>query len=201
MLVRRVIAGKPDFSYVSKIEQERFLLPGQERPTSAVVYSIASIEQIPTMPMDYLKRACDVADKVVGFHFEPISFQIKMAQGITDKLTQTQRHHADHNDYSQNYYSLLRQAEEEGLIRIYTAAPDWLTPPANGFALVRWSCMRPGDELVRKVRRCCMKGDCSYFASSSARRAATTAAACSIARGEWMEFYPEDGDNGEWPSG
>ena len=98
------------------------------------------------MPMSYLTKACEVADKVVGFHLEPIGWQINKERGITDDMTVYQEEHAIINDYSQNYYKLLLQAEDNGLIKIHRVAPSWLTAPENGYSLVHWSCLQPGEK-------------------------------------------------------
>ena len=65
----------PSLCWVSKVEANLF--SERKTPRRAMVFSSYSIEQIPTVPPAYMEVALQLAEKVVGFHIEPIAPQMK----------------------------------------------------------------------------------------------------------------------------
>ena len=84
-----------------------------------MVFSSYSIEQIPTVPPEYLEVALQLAEKVVGFHIEPIAPQMKGGSELMEPQLNIAK------QYSQNFMKLLRDYESKGKIKILEELPRW----------------------------------------------------------------------------
>ena len=107
----------PSLCWVSKMEANLF--PERKTPKRAMVFSSYSIEQIPTVPPEYLEVALQLAEKVVGFHIEPIAPQMKGGSELMEPQLNIAK------QYSQNFMKLLRDYESKGKIKILEELPRW----------------------------------------------------------------------------
>jgi hypothetical protein len=99
------------------------------------VFSLFSIDQIPTLPPDIFPALAALAPQVDCLHFEPAGWQM-----TDDECVGSSRAYAERHDYNRNLWPLLQQLDREGLLRIEESFPNFFGQnPKNSAALIRWS--------------------------------------------------------------
>lgn len=116
---------KPDFSLLPK---------GLKH---AVVYSVHSIEQVGTIPMEYIAGICGLAERVTAVHFEPIGWQM-IPKPDQDEFTKRHREYCLNKKYNENFWSLVKQAEAKKMITIESAAPNLIGLSYNPSSYICW---------------------------------------------------------------
>lgn len=117
---------EPDFSAVPRGQKE------------IVVYSVQSIEQVKEVPKDLITGLCGLADAVKCVHFEPIGWQM-IPEGEKNPVTRRHEERCAAKRYNANYWALLRAAEEEGLITILKAVPNFFGLEHNPTSYIVWA--------------------------------------------------------------
>ena len=142
---------KPDYAAIYSRHRKRL--------GSAVAFTAHSIEQVELMPDAYLLETLRLADRVVGMHFEPVTWQLSpedlkrqgtAAVRLAEQYVGMQKNHAalggwidrKASPYNKNFVRLLKSAEARGLLRIIEMLPNFATPPRNGYAFIRWQKIR-----------------------------------------------------------
>jgi hypothetical protein len=87
----------------------------------AIVYSTHSIEQVDQLPAVLIEQLLDLAPAVTGLHFEPIGWQFAPDQD--DPHVAAHRARCLEFNYNQNFWSLLKDYQSRGKLKIRTAEP------------------------------------------------------------------------------
>lgn len=116
---------QPEFSSIPKGQKE------------VVVYSVHSVEQVAEVPLDLIRRLCELAEVVKGVHFEPVGWQM-IAEDQKNELTMEHQKRCEAHGYNRNFWPMLKQAEAEGLITIETAVPNFFGRDYNPASLITW---------------------------------------------------------------
>jgi hypothetical protein len=128
MLVRaaRFDYRNPDFS----------LLP--KRLKHAVVYTIASTDQVSFLEKNAYRRILDIAEAIDCLHFEHIGWQMEPGPQTT-----ANRDYVLRNDYNQNLWALVTELKNDGEIELVEARPDLFGPEAHyPLSIVHWRLRR-----------------------------------------------------------
>lgn len=103
------------------------------RYSSAVIFTAHSVEQIPTLPDNFLSFVKELAENVTVIHFEPIGWQFSDGESA----------YATEHDYNKNLVRLLQRAQTMGSIRIRHTAIDVIgLNPDNPTTLLIWEPSR-----------------------------------------------------------
>jgi hypothetical protein len=130
------------------IEKLKYLPSGKSRPGRALLYSHASIEQIHTLPEEYLRQLLIFADKVTVIHNEPLAHQVP-DDGTDPELYKVQKkmlmskQESSRFRYNSNLWSILKKHEKTGLIKIVHWKSNAVSNRvANGFVYVKYIKLR-----------------------------------------------------------
>jgi len=88
--------------------------PEIEGCQNVLLFTCHSIEQVPYLPDDFIKKLCDFAPKVTVVHFEPFGFQSR-TNTVSSKNHQRV---ADREKYNQNLYALIEHSHQSELIEL-----------------------------------------------------------------------------------
>lgn len=116
---------EPDFTSIPKKQKE------------VVVYSVHSVEQVPEVPIDLIRKLCELGDSVCGAHFEPIGWQM-IEEGKKNEMTLAHQKRCETNKYNRNFWPMLLQAQAEGLITIEKAIPNFFGRDYNPASYIVW---------------------------------------------------------------
>ena len=100
------ISGIP-FNYLN---HKKFINKISNFESEFIIYSSFSIEQVANLNKEFFYDLINLNNKITAFHIEPISFQIE------DREFPFNDHYNKH--YNKNFYSILKELENEKLIKI-----------------------------------------------------------------------------------
>ncbi len=117
--------NKPDFSAL-EIDDGK-----------VIAFSAHSIEQIPQIDDQFIRKLIEAAPRLECIHFEPVGWQIR--DDIGGDGEGTSREHAERHDYSRNFWQMLKGLQDEGLIRIEEVFPEAYGHTApNSYSIIKW---------------------------------------------------------------
>jgi hypothetical protein len=101
------------------------------------VMTVHSIEQVNKIDLDFFRCVVSAAPEVVGLHLEPFGFQAEPDLG---PATKKQKEIFELYEWNLNFYDVLREAQEEGLLAIDNIEADCFLPadPTNATSLAVW---------------------------------------------------------------
>jgi hypothetical protein len=114
----------------------------KRRDGHVLVYSTHSIEQVSEVSPALIGQLCDLAPEVTGVHFEPIGWQF--ASNPDEPFIKAHRERCAEHNYNTNFWSLLKDNEKRGLIRIDVAEPYYMGFAYNPVCKVVWTKTRAG---------------------------------------------------------
>ena len=102
-----------------------------------LAFTCHSIEQIPALSEKLFREMIEHIPRFECFHFEPVGWQIRATTGEPGVGSMSE--YAEHHDYNQNFWHVLTELQEAGLVRIEAAFPDICGPnPENSISIVKW---------------------------------------------------------------
>jgi hypothetical protein len=108
----------------------------------AVVYTIASTDQVSFLEKNAYRRIFDIAEAIDCLHFEHIGWQMEPGP-----RTAANRDYALSNDYNQNLWQLVTELKNNGEIELVEARPDLFGPEAHyPLSIVHWR-LRGGRKM------------------------------------------------------
>jgi len=114
---------QPDFSFLS----------GMER---VLVFSCHSIEQVATLPDNYLKKLVASVPFIHGVHFEPFGFQM----GVDSDITKAHDQYIRGRGYNLNLYPCLQAALEQKVIDdLWTSKEAMTLEAGNPTSVAVWT--------------------------------------------------------------
>jgi hypothetical protein len=121
--------------YFNYVQPEFASIPKNQK--EVVVYSVHSVEQVGEVPLDLIRRLCELGQVVKGAHFEPIGWQM-IEDSQKNELTLQHQQRCTAQGYNKNFWPMLKQAEAEGLITIEAAVPNFFGRDYNPASLILW---------------------------------------------------------------
>jgi hypothetical protein len=116
------------------------MIAPSEKP--ALVASIHSVEQIPTLKREVFTDLIARLPNLTGVHIEPVSFQLPLERRGPRAPLSSAAYAAQH-DYNRNLWSILTGLESEGIIEIEDVAADIIGLNAkNPSTYIRWQARR-----------------------------------------------------------
>jgi hypothetical protein len=101
-----------------------------------LVFTSHSVEQIQQLPEVAITRLFEIADEIVGVHFEPVGWQIDPAAAGEVGAT---RAYSEANGYNENLWPLLNELADAAELTIETVVPDILHHKIwNASSLIVW---------------------------------------------------------------
>ena len=100
-------------------------------------YTVHSIEQVHKIGLNFFRCLIDSAPHVIGMHLEPFGFQVNPDLG---PITKKHNDFFKRNKWNINFYDVLLQAKEEGLIDIDYVETELFFPedPGNPTSIAIW---------------------------------------------------------------
>lgn len=132
-----MVAIEPDLRFESlAFDYHRPDLSSLEPVSRAVVLTVHSVEQIPSLSSRVIDSVRGLADQVECLHFEPVGWQSTM-QAVGSEAA---RDYAEAHDYNRNLLTLLREQEGAGALELLGVETDVIGAgkSVNATTLVRW---------------------------------------------------------------
>ncbi len=103
-----------------------------------LVFTAQSIEQIPHLSAEVLRFIGQLGDHVTCVHFEPVGWQLTADDKDAQRASRDSYSKA--NDYNQNLWALLQEAEANSELRVQRVVRDLVGPnPKNPVTLFEWN--------------------------------------------------------------
>jgi hypothetical protein len=108
-----------------------------------LVFTVFSIDQIPTMSAAMIEATLHLGAEVWGVHFEPFGWQCRDELGRSDLVGSSPTYAARH-DYNRNFWPVMRELEQRGVIAIERVDPElYGANPDNAASLLLWRKVQP----------------------------------------------------------